>query len=149
MTRTNRRRLTVERSTNFSALYVPAAIALSLRSVLARHQYHRYSLPAYTPDLFNPLHRLSTICHKMILCQSRLTFCTTFSRESGESTENAMRMTWALEYDSGLNRSYSSCPLRAVYQRAVRDPAEQEMLTHAVSQRANCIGLPSSSISVT
>jgi hypothetical protein len=41
-----------------------------------------------------------------------LTFWVTLSNESGVSTENAIRITCAFEYDSGRKRSYSSCPLR-------------------------------------
>jgi hypothetical protein len=40
------------------------------------------------------------------------TLTVTLSSESGVSMLNAIRITWACEYESGRRRSYSSWPLR-------------------------------------
>lgn len=71
---------------------------------LARYEQDRYRSTAYGADLFDPLsYQLPDLCQILFL-----TFCVTLSNESGVSTEKAIKMTCALEYDNGRNLSYSS-----------------------------------------
>lgn len=89
-----------------STLNVPFPIALSLRSVLQATKITGIALPQI--DRTSSIHFMSQLESHRHRCENELTFCVTLSSESGVSTENAIRMTWALEYDNGRSRSYSS-----------------------------------------
>jgi len=82
--------LTVSLSIYLSVLNVPFDMALSRRSVLQATRITGIDLPHI--DRTSSIH-----CHLSVEKKCRLTFCVTLSKESGVSTEKAIRMICAFE----------------------------------------------------
>lgn len=101
--------LTTSASIKVSGLYVPFWMALSRRSVL--HATRMTGIDGPQMERTSSIHCRRGISQSHVVTHQTtqlLTFCVTLSKLSGVSTEKAMRMMCALEYDNGRRRSYSS-----------------------------------------